>query len=226
MDEKAGRGYKRNNFWLPWHLTWCPTRKHSGPPSLYHVYEWLIFWNWWPPEIKDVRGRLNDISCGRTLEYVNQQLASYALGIFISYDERQNNKKNFFGKIDKLGAKLEVWRSRNLSILGRCLVTKCPGIPQLVFSMSILDAPKSCVPTINTSIFQFIWKKRQDELMYQNYDRGGLRVPNVDVMIKSLRLAWIPCILSYDEKRNEVWKTIQNHYFDSYGGLNSVLTSS
>ena len=150
-----------------------------------------------------------------------------ALGIFISYDERQNNKKNFLGKIDKLGAKLEVWCSRNLSILGRCLITKCLGIPQLVFSMSILDGPKNCIPTINTSIFQFIWKKRKDKIkrqvMYQNYDKGGLRVPNVDVMIKSPRLAWIPRLLSNDEKWSEVWKTIPNHYFDSFGGLNFLL---
>ena len=71
------------------------------------------------------------------------------------------NKKNFLGKIDKLDAKLEVGRSRNLSILGICLITKRLGIPQLVFSMSILDTPKSCIPTINTSIFQFIWKKKE-----------------------------------------------------------------
>ena len=100
-------------------------------------------------------------------------------------------------------------------------------MPQLVFSMSNLDAPKSCIPTINTSIFQFIWKKRKDkikrQLMYQNYDKGRLRALNVDVMIKSLRLAWIPRLLSTDEKWSEVWKTIPNHYFDSYGGLNFLL---
>ena len=102
-----------------------------------------------------------------------------------------------------------------------------PRFPQLVFSMSILDAPKNCIPTINISIFQFIWKKRKDkikrQLMYQNYDKGGLRVPNVDVMIKSLRLSWIPRFLSNDEKWSEVWKTIPNHYFDSFGGLNFLL---
>ena len=65
--------------------------------------------------------------------------------------------------------------------------------------------------------------KIKRELMYQNYDRGGLRVPNVDVMIKSLRLAWIPRLLSNDEKWSEVWKTIPKHYFDSYGGLNFLL---
>ena len=118
-----------------------------------------------------------------------------ALGIFILYDEKQNNKKNFQGKIEKLGSKLEVWRSQNLSILGRCLITKCLSIPQLVYSMSILDVPTNCIPTINTSIFQFIWKKRKDKIkhqvMYQNYEKGGLHVPNADVMTKSLRLAWI-----------------------------------
>ena len=48
-------------------------------------------------------------------------------------------------------------------------------------------------------------------VMYQNYDRG-LRVLNVDVMIKSLRLAWISRLLS---------KTIPN--VDMFGGLNFLL---
>jgi len=59
--------------------------------------------------------------------------------------------------------------------------------------------------------------------MYQNYDKGGLRVANVDVMIKSLRLAWIPHLLSNDKNWSEVWKTIPDHYFDSYGGLHFLL---
>ena len=82
--------------------------------------------------------------------------------------------------------------------------------------MSILDAPTNCIPTINTSIFQFIWNKRKDKIkrqvMYQNYEKGGFRVPNADIMTKSLRLAWISRLLAKDEKRNEVWKTIPNHF--------------
>ena len=59
--------------------------------------------------------------------------------------------------------------------------------------------------------------------MYQNYEKGGLRVPNTDVMTKSLRLAWISWLLAKDDKRNEVWKTIPNHFFDMYDGLNFLL---
>ena len=47
--------------------------------------------------------------------------------------------------------------------------------------------------------------------------------PNADVMTKSLRLAWISRLLAIDDKRNEVWKTIPNHFFDMYGGLNFLL---
>ena len=93
--------------------------------------------------------------------------------------------------------------------------------------MSILDVPTNCIPTINTSICQFIWKKRKDKIkrqvMYQNYEKGGLRVPNTDVMTKSLRLAWISRNLAKDDKRNKVWKTIPNHFFDMYGGLDFLL---
>ena len=59
--------------------------------------------------------------------------------------------------------------------------------------------------------------------MYQNYDKGGIRVPNADVMAKSLRLAWISRLLSNDEEWSQVWKAISNHFFDLYGGLNFLL---
>lgn len=150
-----------------------------------------------------------------------------ALGIFISYDEKQNNQRNFLEKIQKLSSKLEVWRSRNLTILGRCLITKCLGIPQLVYSTSILDVPMSCIPTITTVIFQFIWKKKKDKIkrqaMYLNYEKGGLRVPNMDVMTKSLRLAWISRLLFNEGEWYEAWRTIPNHFLDKYGGLNFLL---
>ena len=35
------------------------------------------------------------------------------------------------------------------------------GIPQLVYTMSILDVPTNCIPTINTSIFLVHLKKKE-----------------------------------------------------------------
>lgn len=51
--------------------------------------------------------------------------------------------------------------------------------------------------------------------MYQEYDKGGFRMIDVDVIIKSLRLAWIPRVL---ENNKSNWKTDPEHFCRRCGG--------
>jgi len=64
-----------------------------------------------------------------------------ALGTFISYNVKENDKKNVEVKIDNMNTKLDIWRARNLSLLGKCLNVKCLGIAHLVYSASMLVIP-------------------------------------------------------------------------------------
>ena len=61
--------------------------------------------------------------------------------------------------------------------------------------MSMLEAPKSELEKVNKLIFKFIWKNKPDKIkrdvLYQTIDRGGLKVPNIFLMDKALRLNWI-----------------------------------
>ena len=88
-----------------------------------------------------------------------------------------------------------IWQSRNLTLFGRCLITKSLGILQLVHSTSILDIPNEYIQNVDTMIFKFIWKNKKDKInrkvMFQDYDDGGIRVPSIETMSKSLKLAWI-----------------------------------
>ena len=60
------------------------------------------------------------------------------LGIFISYDEKANYKKNITDKIEKMDNRPNFWRSRSLTLLGRCsLIFKSLGVPQLIYSASM-----------------------------------------------------------------------------------------
>ena len=59
--------------------------------------------------------------------------------------------------------------------------------------------------------------------MCQDYSNGGLRVPDPDILHKSLRLAWISRLLIPDETTTEPWKSIPSHIFKKYGGLNFLL---
>ena len=150
------------------------------------------------------------------------------LGIFVSYDENGNEKRNFTLKVRKLNTNLDIWRSRNLSLFGRCLITKSLSIPHLVYSTSMLVIPSETVSSVTTSLFDFIWCKKPDkvkrQVMYQDYVDGGLRVPNMEVIAKSLKLSWISRFLTTDVlSRKENWKAIPDHFFREYGGLNFLL---
>ena len=109
------------------------------------------------------------------------------LGIHISYDRAGNEKKNVNQKVDNLNAKLQ------LSIFGRCLIVKSLGISQIGHSAALLDIHKHYAVKIQSLIFEFIWKEKQDktkrEILYQDYERGGLRVTQVETLCKALRLA-------------------------------------
>ena len=76
-----------------------------------------------------------------------------ALGIFISYNKQENNKKNVVNKIDNLNIKLDLWRGCNLSLFGKCLIVKSLGISQIVYSASMLDIRLDDASRIKKSIF-------------------------------------------------------------------------
>ncbi|KAK2558833.1 hypothetical protein P5673_019049 [Acropora cervicornis] len=85
----------------------------------------------------------------------------------------------------------------------------------------MLVTPSEVVSSVTTSLFDFIWCKKPDKIkrqvMYQDYVNGGLRVPNMEVMAKSLKLAWISRFLSTDVlSRKENWKAIPYHFFREY----------
>ena len=108
----------------------------------------------------------------------------------VSSFARANEKRNFTIKVQKFTTDLDIWRSRNLRLFGRVLITESLGIPHLIYSMSMLVTPSEIVSSVTASLFDFIWCKKtvkiKRQAMYQDYVYGGPRVPNMEVMAKSL----------------------------------------
>ena len=148
------------------------------------------------------------------------------LGTFISYNEKENEKYNFTLKLQKLKTILDIWNCRSLTLFGRCLIARSLGISQLIHSVSSLEVPGEYLGAVNSAIFKFIWKNKKKikrKLMCLDYDQGGLRAPSINVLSKSLKLAWISRLLSDEHKSGESWKTIPNYIFERYEGLNFIL---
>ena len=142
-----------------------------------------------------------------------------ALGIFTSYNEQENDKKNVPRKIDNLNIKLDLWRGRKLSLFGNCLIFKNLGISQIVYSASKLDISPNDTYRIKKFIFSFIWNKKPDQInrnvMCQYYTIGGLRAPYPGILFKYLRLAWISRLLIPEETTIKSWKSSPFYFLRS-----------
>ena len=143
------------------------------------------------------------------------------LGIHVSYDEKGNNELNFNLKIRKLQTNLDMWRSRDLTLFGKVLIIKSLGLSQLIYSASILNVPEDVPRTVKTKLFSFLWKNKRDKIkrtgLYQDLERGGIRMVDIDIMFKALKLAWIPRLLNPGSQN---WKTVPDYYLRKFGGLN------
>jgi len=146
------------------------------------------------------------------------------LGIYVSYNDKENNEKNFNIKIQRMQTNLDLWRARDLTIFGRVMIIKSLGISQLIYSASNLNVPKEIIPIIKTKLFKFLWKNKKDKIkrvgLYQDLDRGGIRMTDIEIMFKALRLAWIPRLLTPGNKN---WRTVPDHYLRKLGGLKFLL---
>ena len=131
---------------------------------------------------------------------------------------------NFNLKLRKLQTNLDMWKARDLRLFGRVLIIKSLGLSQLVYSDSNLNVPQEITPIIKTKLFNFLWKNKRDKIktagLYQDREKGGIRMTDIEIMIKALRLTWIPRLL-IPEIRN--WKTIPDYYLRKTGGLNFLL---
>ena len=83
--------------------------------------------------------------------------------------------------------------------------------------------PAESIP-LHIVLFSFLWKNKKDNIqrnvVCQPLENGGLNFINFEIVVKSLRLAWIARLISNSDDN---WKAIPNFYFDKYGGLPFLL---
>ena len=113
-----------------------------------------------------------------------------------SCDEKKNNDLNFNLKLRKLQTRLDMWRARDLTLFGRVLIIKSLGLSKIIHSISNIEAPDGIAGAVRKNLFNFIWKNKKDRIkrtsLYQDLEKGGICMTDVDLMFRSLRLAWIP----------------------------------
>ena len=131
-----------------------------------------------------------------------------ALGIYFSYDKKAAENYNFVSKLEKLSRQLHWWKARDLTIIGKVLITKVYGLSTFNFAASVLHIPKEIIQKVDSLLYQFLWgtksEKVKRDIVNQDYALGGLQMLSFDMCNKSAKIKWIKSYL--DPKTTAVWK--------------------
>ena len=139
------------------------------------------------------------------------------LGILFMDNYTQMSKMNYDSKIKSMCSLLRVWRMRDLSLIGKIIVSKSLGISKLLYIASMVHTPDNIYKEVQRIINEFVWSKKppkvRTEVLVNNIPDGGLKMVNFEFQVNSLLLSWV-CRF-YNETRSK-WKKTLNSYFDNY----------
>ena len=71
------------------------------------------------------------------------------LGVYFGYDEKQRNDLNFRQTLKSIKKSINMWKWRNLSLLGKIQIIKTFAIPKLMFSASVIAISNDLVKEAN-----------------------------------------------------------------------------
>jgi len=142
------------------------------------------------------------------------------LGIEFDLDRDDITITNYVKKEKEFKQTLNSWSTRNLTLYGRITIIKSLALPKLVHLFSSLpNPPKEVLRNLQSLCFNFIWKnteKIKRTVLYNDYENGGLKVPNIEVFCDSLKICWIKQLLN-DMNLTE-WKLLLYTSIEKYGG--------
>ena len=77
------------------------------------------------------------------------------LGVIIGNDNNKNIKENFRVKLASMRNNLNMWKFRNLTLIGKITLSKSIGMSNLIYSMSMVETPQSIINESQTTVNKF-----------------------------------------------------------------------
>jgi hypothetical protein len=143
------------------------------------------------------------------------------LGIHYTYNEELSDKLNFDRVVSKFSNVLNLWKQRQLTIYGRKEIVQTLGLSQIYYVSNILDPPTKNIQRIKELITDFVWNGRRPKVKYKclidEYNNGGIKLPDFEAKVKTQRIIWIKKLLEDDFGK---WKLIPYYYLNKIVGNN------
>lgn len=140
--------------------------------------------------------RNSDIRYMQHLDFTWNPRKFKILGIWFSNDLSECIELNFKDKLLEMKQLYAIWSKRQITPLGRVAILKSLVLSKLTYLWLLLpNPPDPLILEIQKFVFKFIWTGKPDKVSRKTSTRcerkGGMNIPDVNIFMKSLKLAWI-----------------------------------
>ncbi len=138
------------------------------------------------------------------------------LGIDITPNISDLIENNYRNVVKKIRSSADLWKRRKLTPYGKVVVIKTFLISQIIYKASVLpNPPTEIIEEIKKIVMAFLWDNKQPrikrEILYNEYQNGGLKLPNLDTTLKANKITWVKRLTLADD--NCMWKILAKHAF-------------
>ena len=117
---------------------------------------------------------------------------------------------------------MQVWKGRNLTLLGKITLIKTFALSKLVYPFSVFTSPPEKVfRDLDKILYDFVWDGKPDKIKRKTLilpiDKGGLGMPDCRIFCKVLKIVWIKRF--YDKSDDVRWKIVFSNALESHGGM-------
>ena len=98
-------------------------------------------------------------------------------------------------KVNKIKSCIQIWKSRDLSYIGRVLIIKTLLASQIGYLAEIKTIPHNINKQIESLIWNFLWNNKHPlvnhKTMHLNLEEGGVKMLNLKDFIEAKRIHFI-----------------------------------
>ena len=142
------------------------------------------------------------------------------MGVWFSTLEENAFYINFFEKIERTKNILNSSSARRLTLLGKIMIIKSLAVSQIVHVLSSLPTHQGALKEINTLLYDFLCNSKGVKIkrteMINDYDKGGVKMIDIQSFNKSLKMKWVQGYLN--NVNHDKWKLFLDFHLQKYGG--------
>ncbi len=140
------------------------------------------------------------------------------LGVYFTYNDKDFYNLNYDDKLKSLERVVNMWRQRDLSVIGKITIVKTFGFSKLMYTASMIGMPVHIQKKVNDIVFKYIWNgpdKIKRSVLCSDLNKGGLKMFDLKLKVKTQGIMWVKRFLEPNEAD---WKNILVRYLKPCGG--------